>query len=232
MTLNQPGEWDHYWNDTEVTRLTRFYKVIASFYRNRIIGPHLKYNLLTEFKGYKVVSLMHAGCGGGEVDLYVPKNFQVVGLDFSSEALISYRNLHPSSTTVLGDILKLSELGISERFDGIYNLGVMEHFSRDQNIRILEGFNKLLKPGGKIILFCPPSFGLSAMFLDSLHFAMKLFQGNRFRALVPDEPNRYKRRWALKQDLETSGFKLIRSTFTYRDLFTFVTVVAIKNAEL
>lgn len=232
MTLNEPAEWDQYWNKTEGTRLTRFYKITASFYRNRIIGPYLKHNLLTEFSGNREVNLMHAGCGGGEVDLYVPKGFRVIGLDFSSEALTSYSNLHPNSITVLGDILKLSELGIRERFDGIYNLGVMEHFSRDENIRIFNGFNKLLKPDGRIILFWPPSFGLSTIFLDSLHLAMKLIQGSKFRALVPNEPNRYKRSKSLKRDLETCGFKLIRSTFTYRDLFTFVTVVAVKNAEL
>jgi 2-polyprenyl-3-methyl-5-hydroxy-6-metoxy-1,4-benzoquinol methylase len=174
---------------------------------------------------------MHAGCGGGEVDLYVPKNFRVMGLDFSSEALASYRDLHPNSITVLGDILKLSELGIRERFDGIYNLGVMEHFSRDENIQILSNFNKFLKPGGKIILFWPPSFGLSTIFLDTLQLVMKFLQGSKFRALVPDEPNRYKRKRSLKRDLETCGFKLIRNTFTYRDLFTFITVVAVKNAQ-
>lgn len=231
MTLNEPKEWDHYWNGTANSVLTRFYKIVASFYRNKIIGPYLKRSLLSEFRGNHKASLMHAGCGGGEVDLYVPNSFRVVGLDFSSEALAAYRNLHPDSITVLGDILDLPKLGIKESFDGIYNLGVMEHFSRDENIRILLGFNKLLKPEGKIILFWPPSFGLSAMFLDSLHLAMKLFQGTKFRALVPDEPNRYKRRKSLKRDLEECGFKLIRTTFTYRDLFTFVTVVAVKKAE-
>jgi len=231
MTLNEPEEWDQYWNGAERTALIRFYKVVASFYRNKIIGPYLKTNLLSEFKGEYEVSLLHAGCGGGEVDLYVPERFRLVGLDFSNEALVSYRDLHPETKIVLGDLLNLTKLEIRERFDGIYNLGVMEHFSKEESIRILSGFNTLLKPKGKIILFWPPSYGLSTLFLDALHLVMKLLQGARFRALVPDELTRYQGRKSIKRDLEECGFKLIRTRFTYRDLFTFVTVVAVKNAE-
>ena len=40
-------------------------------------------------------------------------------------------------------------------FEGVYNLGVMEHFTTDEIARILSEFRRVLRPGGKAVLFWP-----------------------------------------------------------------------------
>ena len=53
----------------------------------------------------------------------------------------------------------------SNFFEIIFNLGVMEHFDENQIKNILTEFKRTLTKDGKLILFWPPKYGLSVMFL-------------------------------------------------------------------
>lgn len=222
---NTKQSWDEYWNaDKTVSLPGRLYSRVASFYRNRLIGPRLNRVLSKNFDVNAI--LLHAGSGAGEVDQFVPKNMRIIAVDISPEAIHQYKRLHKGSKAQVMDIFDLP--GRLETVDGIYNLGVMEHFSREEVSKILNRFNLTLKPGGKLILFWPPTYGLSVVALHLIHGLLKILQGKNFKPLHPEEPNKLFLRTSLAKQMSEFGFKLTKFSFSIRDAFTYIVVVATK----
>ena len=112
------------------------------------IEPLLTKVMAREFA--RGVKLLHAGCGGGEVDKEVVSKFQVTALGIPPNALALYRSCYPGVETTIGNIFDLSA---QDKYDGIYNIGVMEHFSPQEIVDILKQFNQVLKPGGSSCSF-------------------------------------------------------------------------------
>lgn len=226
MQSNDVDSWDQYWlKSRDSSILQKLYARIATFYRIKLISPRLKHELLKAFpNGGK---LLHAGSGGGEVDQALSGVFDVTAIDISPNAIASYKNLNPKNKTLIGDILSL-DLNDSN-FDGYYNLGVMEHFSQKQCEAILQNANKVLKTGGKIVIFWPPSYGVSVIFLSLLHFCLKLIKRKNFVPLHPEEPNKVFSRKRILVLVNKSGFELKRFNFSIRDGFTYVVIVAEKS---
>jgi len=223
---NSEKSWDEYWSSSqEKSRLSRLYDVIASIYRNRLIGPRLDFELSKSFPGGG--NLIHAGSGAGEVDSCVSGKFKITAVDISRNAVQKYSELHPEHKAVQLDIFKLETL--NERYDGIYNLGVMEHFSPGECERILKSAHSVLKPGGKVVLFWPPHYGLSVLFLHVVHTVLRILQGRNFQSLHPEEPNKASTRRAARELLLRSGFTLDRFSFSPRDAFTYIVIVGTKQ---
>ena len=228
---NSSENWNFYWKPGTFKLEKAIYDVVARFYRQRIIGPYFKRKMNKIFNSNEELKLLHAGSGAGEVDQFLPLRFKILALDFSREAVEQYRLLHPDREALEGDIFRLNEEEkYNGYFDGIYNLGVMEHFSEEEINKAIGNFSVLLKPGGKIVLFWPPKFGLSAIFLRILEFSLRLLRRNSYEPLVPSEPSQLGfLNLELKKMLRLHGFNRIRMIFTPADLFTFITVVAQKS---
>ena len=158
-------EWDTYWAKDQKAYNT-IYDSVAVFYRKYIIKPYLgRY-----FKKYFTSdsTILHAGCGGGQVEEGFDASFTIIGMDISHNALSLYRRCHDRSNLILGDI---TTIGIKdETIDGIYNLGVMEHFSEDEIHTIFREFHRIIKKNGVIVVFWPPKFGLTVIALRFGHF--------------------------------------------------------------
>lgn len=222
MKSNSEKSWDEYWSSSEEkSALSRVYDVIASIYRNKLIGPRLDFELSKAFPSG--AQLIHAGSGAGEVDSCVSEKFGITAVDISRKAVDKYSQLHPSHKAIQLDIFKLD--GLIEKYDGLYNLGVMEHFSPEECTKILISAHAVLKPGGKVILFWPPHYGLSVLFLHFVHGVLRLIQGKNFQSLHPEEPNKASTPRVARKVLEASGFKLTRFSFSPRDAFTYVVIV-------
>ena len=222
MKSNSEKSWDEYWSSSqEKSALSRLYDVIASIYRNKLIGPRLDFELTKAFLDGG--ELIHAGSGAGEVDTCVSKKFKITAVDISKNAVTKYSLLHPEHKAVQLDIFKLH--GLNEKYDGLYNLGVMEHFSPEECTKILISAHSVLKPGGKVILFWPPHYGLSVLFLHFVHGVLRLIQGKNFQSLHPEEPNKASTPRVARKVLGASGFKLTRFSFSPRDAFTYVVIV-------
>lgn len=171
--------------------------------------------------------MIHAGSGAGEVDSCVSGKFKITAVDISKNAVQKYSELHPGNKAIQLDIFKLEIL--KESYDGIYNLGVMEHFSPRECELILKSAHSVLKPGGKVVLFWPPHYGLSVLFLHVVHTVLRVLQGKNFQSLHPEEPNKASTPRAARELLLRSGFSLDRFSFSPRDAFTYIAIVGTKQ---
>lgn len=222
--LFDPQDWDSYWKVKDRGAFV-LYDVIAAFYRKYLIRKELNKFVTRHFK--KGSRILHAGCGSGQVDTWIRDYISIHGLDISKEALIYYSKVNGNRCKLIhGDLMEIpSEDGY---FDGIYNLGVMEHFAEESIIKILREFNRVLKEKGKIILFWPPVYGASVIFLKTVRFVLNgVFRKNvKFH---PDEPSRIRSKAQIKSYFRQANFDLIEFRFGPSDFFTYAVVVGQRN---
>jgi hypothetical protein len=102
----------------------------------------------------------------------------------------------------------------------------MEHFTETEILQILNEFNRVLKAGGKIVLFWPPVFGLTVGALTALHWIMHRL-GSQLQ-LHPPELTRVRSRKQIQAYLTGAGFSLVEFYFGPRDLFTHAVIVGQK----
>lgn len=222
----QVEAWQNYW--TPQKRASGLlYDFVAAFYRKFIIRPNLNYFIKLHF--VRGAYVLHAGCGSGMVDTDIRDYVNIVALDTSINALQFYKQNNPGKCRTLhGSIFHIPmEDGT---MDGIYNLGVMEHFTEIEITTILQEFKRVLKPGGKILMFWPPEFGLSVLFFKTLKYIYKVFSRNSKEVQFhPDEITRLRSHGHALQLVQQSGLGLKDYTFGPRDLFTYSIVVAQKS---
>ena len=226
MTGIRDKDWDRYWKEAKAKR--SLYSTLAEFYRKFIISRAVKFYFQKYFEDTKKNLYLHAGCGSGESDHRIGfKDTGFVLMDISPEALrLAERNTNLKNVNfVCGDIFNLP-LGEGQ-FDGIWNLGVMEHFTEDARVEILKEFKRVLKDGGKCILFWPPKYGLSVIALSAILFVTnKIFR--RSLKFYPDEISRFStKRWA-DGLFKKAGLNIKKTYFNGRDLFTHVVLIGEK----
>jgi dolichol-phosphate mannosyltransferase len=216
-------EWNAYWREKKKPGAL-IYDLIAAFYRKFIIKPYLNHFALRYFAPNTEV--LHAGCGGGQVDTDIAQTLRISALDISEQALSIYRKCQPRSERLIhGSIFEIPAPDAC--FDGVYNLGVMEHFTEPDIRRILSEFHRVLRPGGRIVLFWPPSFGATVGALAGVHWALRKLGKGEIK-LHPDEITHVRSRRQVGAYLAEAGFALQGYHFGWRDLFTQVVVVGRK----
>jgi dolichol-phosphate mannosyltransferase len=219
-----PQNWDEYWSRSGPKSSHAVYDLIAIFYRKFIISPSLTGFTKKYFAPNSTV--LHAGCGSGQVDANVRSHVKVIPLDISLEALALYQVSNPDAREVLhGSIFNIPMQDSS--VDGIYNLGVMEHFDQAEIQNILDEFRRVLRPNGVIVLFWPPKLGLSVLVLKGAHYVLNSILKKNIQ-LHPHEITYITSQKHAKQILERAGFKLEKYSFGISDLFTHAIVVGRK----
>ena len=216
-------EWDEYWVKAPRTH-NRAYGKIAVFYRKYIIKSNLNRYFLRYFRNK--TTILHAGCGGGQVEEGIIDSKSVIGLDISANALALYKKNHQDSNLIRGDVISTGFKDGS--FDGIYNLGVMEHFSEDDINRILREFHRILKNDGVIILFWPPRYGLTVLFLKGVHYFFNSVLGKKIQ-LHPPEPSLIRSKRHAEAMVRLAGFWLVAYDFKFADLFTYAVLILEKD---
>ena len=107
----------------------------------------------------------------------------------------------------------------------------MEHFNEDEINDILKEFYRVLKSNGKIILFWPPEYGLSVIFLKFTHYCLNKIFKKKFR-LHPAEITRIKSKTHIKDICNRANFKIDRYYFGIRDFFTYGVVILSINSKI
>ena len=98
----------------------------------------------------KPLRILDAGCGTGMILKYLQILGDVYGLDISKDALIFSRNRGlPSLICGSADKLPFKD----ELFDLVLALDVIEHI--DEDLSAVRELNRVLKPGGRLILTVP-----------------------------------------------------------------------------
>ncbi|MEO5818702.1 MAG: glycosyltransferase [Gemmatimonadaceae bacterium] len=219
-TLEDPQHWDAYWSHSrEMSK--RMYAVIASIYRRAFIKPRLHRVLGRNFG--RGAQLLHAGCGGGQVDSGLHERMRITALDISPDALQLYQENNPSAFRIQhGDILELPYRDGS--FDGYYSLGVIEHFTETEIRRILSEAFRLLRPDGKLVLFWPHAKATSVRVLGMAH--KLLARSGNGTTLHPAEISLLESRTMAAAWLERSGFKMTSYDFGAKDLWIQAVIVA------
>ncbi|MDX2053228.1 MAG: glycosyltransferase [Polyangiaceae bacterium] len=219
--LLDPQNWNEYW-DKKSAKSTAAYDVIATFYRNAVIRRGLTRAITAEFAPN--AALLHAGCGSGQVDGDLHRHARITAIDISPSALNLYRQANPGAkATYHASIFDLPfENGT---FDGAYNLGVVEHFTRDELARAFSELHRVIKPGGKLVIFWPHAYATSVMVLGSAHFLLNDVLHRNVR-LHPPEVSLVHSREEAAELLALGGFELTSYRFGARDLFVQAVVVA------
>jgi dolichol-phosphate mannosyltransferase len=218
-------EWDAYWTHARAARQGP-YQVIAEFYRNQIISRAAAPILHQYLPDLPERQYLHAGCGsGGSDQRWALQHATIHALDFSLVALQMNRarRLPFPQVHVGGDLFRLPYR--SQSLDGIFNFGVMEHFDEEQIRQILAEFHRVLKPGGRIVIFWPPEFGLSVLALKAFVAAASLVR-KATPELHPAEISRVQSFGWVRALLARNRFRVLRVRFDWRDAFTYVVVVA------
>jgi SAM-dependent methyltransferase len=221
--------WDQYWVDSAKSK--GLFEIIAKFYRRFIISPTVKHYFRKYFRDEPDRVYLHAGCGSSESDNRIDfQHARFLMMDISLEGLKIARQKSKLKNVffVCGDIyhppFKIGAI------DGLWNLGVMEHFYEPEIVKILQALARVLKPGGRCLIFWPPKYGLSVIVLTSF-----LGVANKFRkqplVLYPDEVSRFSSKpWA--QQLASPADLIVKRThFGPRDAFTYVIMVAEKTGS-
>jgi dolichol-phosphate mannosyltransferase len=215
--------WDAYWNRKERPS-GRAYELIAATYRVSVIKKQLERVILRHFS--EGSELLHAGCGSGQVDAGLQARMNITAVDISPSALQLYQQNNPSAFAVRhATILDLPFRPCS--FDGAYNLGVLEHFTPEEIQQILAQLHRVIKPGGKLVVFWPHSRATSVAALRLAHWIMNDVMRKPTVFHPPEVSLLRSRKW-VEALVRQAGFQLADYSFGPRDLFVQAVVVAEK----
>jgi dolichol-phosphate mannosyltransferase len=219
--LVDPQGWDSYWNRKK-QKSAMAYEVAAAAYRNIVIKERLNTVIRREFP--QGVRLLHAGCGSGQVDVDLHEYAKITAIDISIPALELYRKENPKAFAVKhASIFSLPFADAS--FDGAYNLGVVEHFEKDELRKILSELRRVIRPGGRLVVFWPHAYATSVAVLKSFHWVMNDVLKKDVHVHPPEVSLVHSKREATEL-VEECGFNLVSYDFGARDMYVQAVVVA------
>lgn len=218
--------WDEYWRDSAHDR--GLFAIIAKLYRRFLISPSLRHHFRKYFRDDPGRIYLHAGCGSAESDRligFTSSSFVLMDLSFEALRIAERNSTVPNVKLVCGDIFHPPFR--RNTFDGIWNLGVLEHFEPAEIERIFTASREILKCDGRLLIFWPPKYGLSVLFLTTFLRIANAIRRSPLH-LYPDEVSLFSSAEWAGDLLRPAGLILERTDFGIRDLFTYVVLVVRK----
>ncbi|MEE4177401.1 MAG: class I SAM-dependent methyltransferase [Bacteroides sp.] len=94
-------------------------------------------------------SLLHLGCGSGNMDHHLKQHFSVTGVDLSGDMLSSARRKNPECDYHTGDMRTFST---TKRFDAVIIPDSIDYLrSPSEMLQVFSNAKKLLNPGGLLL---------------------------------------------------------------------------------
>lgn len=112
--------------------------------------------------------VLDVGCGVGNMVEAIPDGARYVGIDFSG-AYVKYANRHRGARGefLVGDVGAIATLGLLN-VDAIILFGVLHHIDDRQATRLFDDFNRVLRPGGRLLTLDPCLHPDNSAFVRSL----------------------------------------------------------------
>jgi hypothetical protein len=199
--------WNAYWERSKESG-NLFYKSIATIYRRAVIAPRLTREIHNLF--HQGNAVLHAGSGSGHVDRSIQSFIKITAVDSSLQALDIYRRCVPlASAAVHASVFELPFE--SNAFDGAYHLGVIEHFDPVEIGQFLRELHRVIKPGGRLLIFWPHQKATSVCVLKIWHH----LAGKGAAPLHPPEISLAKDKDSVASILKSSGCKLASGWFIF-----------------
>ena len=104
---------------------------------------------------------------------------------------------------------------------------MVEHFTAELIRKILSEMGRVLKPGGKIVIFWPHQKATSVWVLRRIHWLLGMFSKNPVQ-LHPPEISLLNSREQAKAVCEKAGFSMVDYYFGVKDLLVQAVVVGQK----
>jgi SAM-dependent methyltransferase len=216
--------WTEHWSaDKQLSATQRFFSV----YRKAVFAPAIAHYVNRYLARSGV--LVEAGCGTSETSIYIDKRGgarRLVAVDLVVPVLA--RCAAVMDARVGGDAFQLPFQTGS--VDAIWNVGVMEHFTAPAIDAMLREFHRVLKPGGRLLLFWPGVTSVPQRVLRVLQFLVRLrpsCAGFRFH---PDEISQLRSLSDGRAILARNGFIPLRSDHGVRTLLAFKVLVGAKRS--
>lgn len=222
--LIDPQGWNEYW-ETKTRAANRLYDLVATAYRGQVIRRGLNRVIRRHFRAG--ARLLHTGCGSGEVDVDIQEEMEITAVDISVAALTLYARNNPGARRLRH--ASVFDLPFADgSFDGAYSLGLVEHFTEAEIRKILSEVNRVLKVGGKAVVFWPHAWASSVLVLNAAHWLLNRVMRKDVR-LHPAEISLLRSRRAVEPVLRQAGFNLVEYYFGVRDLFVQAVLVLEKR---
>jgi SAM-dependent methyltransferase len=210
-------EWDEHWQSEDKKGLR---ETIAGFFREHVFAPTVDHFVNHYFPA--TGAFVEAGCGSGAASSQIAKKRRrLFALDISSAALKRARGVGVYDQVMQADILRLPFRDAS--VGGVWNLGVMEHFHEPELLAILREFDRILVPGGRVLLFWPADYTSSQLVMRVLEFFIR-FRKRGFQ-FYPDEVSRIHSSAHVKAIIARSPLRLLAHRYSWRNVFADAIVV-------
>ena len=115
--------------------------------------------------------------------------------------------------------------------DGIWNLGVMEHFTHDQIDEMMSGFRRVLRPGGRVILFWPAKNSVPQKMLQAAAWVINLKKREKRFRFHPDEISQLQSNRQARAVMARNGFTPLHVDWGFASGMAFKSVVGEKSTE-
>jgi cyclopropane fatty-acyl-phospholipid synthase-like methyltransferase len=164
--------------------------------------PELK-ELIEGPQARKPGKALDLGCGTGTNVIYMAQHgWQVTGVDFVPRAIamakekVSAAGVSPR--LVVGDVTRMTELGIGDGYDFVLDLGCLHGIAEDRRDAYATGLGAVTAPGAEFLVFgfsARPNFLIPAKLTQEdleRHFAKNW---DIVRGWGGEQPNRFPGRW-------------------------------------
>lgn len=212
-------DWDNYWlaqnNDS-------FFSKFCTFHRKYVISFMVR-NIVERYFPREGIFIE---CGSGSTESssrIIHHQRKFIALDISVTALQRGRVIGFADHFLCGNIFHLPLK--NDSVDGIWNLGVMEHFHEKEIVALLNEFYRIAKKGSYVVLFWPPVFGSTQMVLNSVEAVYNRISRSKKIQFFPDEVSVLRSRKHAEQIVSQTPFRLQKTHFSPRDVYTYYTVV-------
>lgn len=182
------------YDEADYTEYFKIKLIPAIDYRRNVLAVN-KYNQISEYFN-DAGKALDIGCGLGEVlSVFKENKWDCTGVEFNKFAA-SYASDKFGIKVINKSIFDIEESS-SSKYDLIMLWGVLEHFYDPK--KILQKINKLLNPGGLLLLEVPSADGMLVRFVESTSKPVdRIIEGDRHIMLFSLR--------ALKQMTKSCGF--------------------------